>query len=71
MSVIDQAFNKGSQARIEGTPRSENPLGTGHSSDARAAWWAGWDHVDRNWGRASKRAVAPLVSVRKARTGAA
>jgi hypothetical protein len=38
MSVIDEAFGAGSDARLLGTPRSENPLGTGHSSDAKAAW---------------------------------
>jgi len=44
------AFNEGSQARLDGRPRSSNPhAGTG-SSGARVYWFAGWDSVEHEWG---------------------
>lgn len=56
---LQEAFNHGSDARIIGLPRDQNPL-----EDVQARYWdMGWDHADGNWGVDSKKPCKKLPEI--------
>ena len=47
ITMMELAFNEGSDARLLGRPLSENPYLDMH---AHKIWREGWFDVDQNWG---------------------
>lgn len=58
---VPWAFNKGSQARIDGVPVWENP----YEDLVLAGWWEkGWWDANDHWGEQAKWSVTPLPRLR-------
>lgn len=56
------AFNAGCDARLQGYDTDACPHPDG--SRLRTAWVKGWHDVNAEWGKDSRRPVAPLPPVR-------
>jgi hypothetical protein len=63
MESVDSAlaFNQGSDARLAGLPRIENPYL--HDSNGWRYWRMGWQDVDRHWCESVHATYTPLPPV--------
>lgn len=58
-----RVFGAGSDARFRGEPKTTNPYHGDEQKTEHAAWKAGWEDLNKNWGKGARWPVALLLGI--------